>query len=129
MFCENCGKENLDDARVCAHCGKELQAVKKDAEGQPVKGQTLLKVLLIVSFCLTCFFMSVSTLNSGLNLITGGAVSGMSMMLSLFLTWPLAIVVFALGVGRKVNKSLEILSIINFLFTIAGPILLNYSVL
>jgi len=28
MFCPNCGKENLDDARFCMHCGADLSEYK-----------------------------------------------------------------------------------------------------
>ena len=34
MKCKDCGYENVENARFCCHCGKELEEMKKRLEAK-----------------------------------------------------------------------------------------------
>jgi len=47
MFCEKCGKEVLDEAVVCVHCGCSLKSTNEsNINNEPLDG-----VVQVVSFC------------------------------------------------------------------------------
>ena len=47
MFCEKCGKEVLDEAVVCVHCGCSLKSSSvSDINNEPLSGG-----VQVVSFC------------------------------------------------------------------------------
>jgi len=37
VYCQNCGSENVDDAKFCVNCGAEIKRVKKEERKQEVK--------------------------------------------------------------------------------------------
>jgi hypothetical protein len=47
MFCEKCGKEVLDEAIVCVHCGCSLNSTtESDVNNEPLNGG-----VQVLSFC------------------------------------------------------------------------------
>lgn len=51
MFCNKCGKEIMDDAVICVHCGC---AVKKEEPVAPAPAKKKPNVMCIVGFVLGC---------------------------------------------------------------------------
>ena len=43
VYCPNCGKENVDEARFCIYCGAEIKRIKEKQIQAPQKTEKIEK--------------------------------------------------------------------------------------
>jgi len=142
MFCQNCGKEILDNASVCLGCGcwvdnksiKQRMSKEEETIGASKKDNVALwvKIFLIVSFSLACvsigcFILSVAYADlyvreSGYGTIYSYFYLNKSWILVSFIvsTCALGMAIVEFVFGLKADRGFKYLSIANYIVSIVG---------